>query len=213
MTKDFFFGSIVVLVLCTFARAQPRYATKDKPADGIPDEAYLLNVFGEGITPKQQAQFTQHFLSQFYVTLWPLSAEAHKGVIEDQLYAVRIISKREDVSNDRDVVSYDGKSFHSLPLTDTDKDLPGLLVLLDKSFKLKSDADAQCFQTALDEVYPVNRKGDFGDDEDVKSIRHDGNRWYFIRGKFFEKLKGFVLTTQDDGTITKVAYSLQIKKE
>ena len=85
--------------------------------------------------------------------------------------------------------------------------MPDFKKLIKPQFKLKSDADAQALQSALDVLFPITER----DDQAAKTIKHGGNQWTFVRGKFFEKSRGFIVDTSSDGSVTGVKYSLEIK--
>jgi hypothetical protein len=89
----------------------------------------------------------------------------------------------------------------------TDKSLPVLLKLLNPDFSLKDDAHARIMEKALDALYPVSSLSD----KKVKGIRRQGDTWLFLRGKFFDHYKGFVVKTQN-GKITELRYGLKITK-
>jgi hypothetical protein len=88
----------------------------------------------------------------------------------------------------------------------SDGDCPAIQKMIRPDFKLVSDDDAKTVQAALDAVYPI-----LGDqDKAAEKITHSGNEFTFSRGKFFDKLMGFVLTTDASGTVTGVKYVLKL---
>jgi hypothetical protein len=72
-------------------------------------------------------------------------------------------------------------------------------------FTLTNDDVAETLQRALDIVYPLN-----GQDKRLETFRHKGNEWTFVRGKFFDSMMGFVLTTDATGAVTGVKYVLKL---
>jgi hypothetical protein len=86
----------------------------------------------------------------------------------------------------------------------TDGDMPDLKTILKPALTLKSDDDAHTLQDALDTIYPVTDANDIP----AKTIRHAGTTWTFVRGKFFDHFKAIVITTDDNGTITSIKWSL-----
>mgnify|MGYP001545056266 CR=1 FL=1 len=93
-----------------------------------------------------------------------------------------------------------------IALPDTDADMPDFAKLVKPGFTLKTDADAHALQDAFDVLYPVDK-----DDASVKTIRHSGNTWTFIRAKFFDHFDGLIVTTDGSGKITDVKRSLEVK--
>ena len=90
--------------------------------------------------------------------------------------------------------------------TATNKSMPILKSLLKKDLRFKNMKDAQMIQDALDSIYKIKSISD----KNAKGIKQKGDEWVFIRGKFFDKYKGFIFKTED-GVIIEVKYSLRIK--
>jgi hypothetical protein len=88
----------------------------------------------------------------------------------------------------------------------TNKSMPSLKSLLKKDLRFKNMKDAQMIQDALDNIYKISSISD----KNAKGIKQKGDEWIFIRGKFFDKYKGFIFKTKD-GVIVEVKYSLHIK--
>ena len=44
----------------------------------------------------------------------------------------------------------------------------------------------------------------------VRDYKHAGNQWTLVRGMFFDKKMGFVLTTDANGAVTNVKYVLKL---
>ena len=87
------------------------------------------------------------------------------------------------------------------------QEFPELLSLVKKDFLLNDEKSAQLFENALNVLYPVKKK-------EIPNVRHlqEGDQWVFIRGTFFNDLQAFVVTTDTDGRITKIAYQLPYGK-
>lgn len=73
-------------------------------------------------------------------------------------------------------------------------------------FKLVTDDDAKTVQAALDQLCPI-----LGDqDKAAENFTHTRNEFTFARGRFFDKLMGFVLTTDASGIVTSVKCVLKL---
>ena len=94
----------------------------------------------------------------------------------------------------------------------TNQDCPWLTKIIKKEFKLKTDEDAKVLEAALDVLYPISDHFG-GRDHKAKAIRKEDGRFVFVRGVFFKDLKGFVVETGENGSISKVSYSLKLEKE
>jgi len=113
----------------------------------------------------------------------------------------------------------DGKSFKTIMLVkgksgiveieecSSTGGMPALQSIIKKDFKIKSDADSLLFEEALDVLYPLG-----GFDKKKKERYKIGNDWYFIRGTFFSNKKGFIVSVNEKGNITKIKYDLGIKR-
>ncbi|VTU00631.1 Uncharacterized protein OS=Endozoicomonas elysicola GN=GV64_00235 PE=4 SV=1 [Gemmataceae bacterium] len=106
-------------------------------------------------------------------------------------------------------VSRNGDAIVALKDLSTNQDMPELKAIINPEFKLATETDAIVFEAATEALYPLSDGFDDGGAA-VKQVRHKGTEWTFVRGKFFEKYKGFVVTTDEKGAITKVRYSLDI---
>lgn len=127
-------------------------------------------------------------------------------VFTGQLYDVKIkIGQGNGSSTMREqIMAVDGK-VTDVPSASTNQKMANLLKLVKKEFKLKTQEDANVFEAALDDLYPMRF------DKDKKAIKKQDGNYVFIRGDFFKNLKGFIVTTDAQGTITDISYSLRIK--
>jgi hypothetical protein len=94
--------------------------------------------------------------------------------------------------------------------TTTTRPMPVFFSTIKKDFRITKDEDAALFENTLDRLFPVGGFG--GDDSKHKEIRRTKESVTFVRGAFFDKRKGFILTLAADGSVTGVTYSLDIKK-
>jgi hypothetical protein len=92
-----------------------------------------------------------------------------------------------------------------LEMTSSKKKLDGLFSLLKENVQIKNESDARIFETALDKIYPISWS-----EVEAKKHMKTGNKWYFIRGKFFDSVKGFIITLDQNSRITQIDYDLEI---
>ena len=148
--------------------------------------AATSGAFAQATSPADQQFFNQHIAD--FVTLKPASLDnpALAKAFSGQFYNLDVV------------------------VSGMSTKVPGFQKLVKSEFRLKSGEDAHTLQDALDILYPIS--SGFGDeDAHAKTIKHVGNNWTFIRGKFFDHFKGFVFTTNADGVITNVKYLLDIE--
>jgi len=72
-----------------------------------------------------------------------------------------------------------------------------------KKFELNTFKDGFDFQSML---FPIDNKRGLG-------FFKEENSWYFIRSKFFDDIKAYVVTTDEKGQISSVVYEKKLKKE
>lgn len=83
-----------------------------------------------------------------------------------------------------------------------------LFTLLRSDFSIKTATDAKTFEEALDALYPL----DWSENTESKKHFIREGKWYFIRGEFFESLKGFMVTTDSQGVIKSIDFDLEAIK-
>ncbi|HSU68630.1 MAG TPA: hypothetical protein VLJ39_17245 [Tepidisphaeraceae bacterium] len=142
-----------------------------------------------------------------FVKLQPtrLTDPAVEKVFKAVMYKVNVVSS--DGSSTTAVVARTGDDITIVSIPSSTAEMPDLVKLLNPEFTLKSASDGKTFQDALDAIYPIDTTFN-KDDVKAKATRHKGNQWTFIRGKFFDHFKGFIVTTDAAGHVTAVKWTL-----
>jgi len=83
-----------------------------------------------------------------------------------------------------------------------------LLSVLRSDFRIKNEADVKIFETSLDKLFPIS----WPNDEKKEHIKK-GNKWYFIRGDFFDSKSGYIVTIDPSMKITNIAYDMEAIKQ
>ncbi|GAA4651180.1 hypothetical protein GCM10023116_34630 [Kistimonas scapharcae] len=136
--------------------------------------------------------------------------DALARVFSTPFYDVTIIQHSDNHTQEESALltNLDGQMVE-LKAPTTNEPLPDLHRILNKDFQIKSPQDALLLEEALDILYPIRTT--FGNEDlNQKAVLENGNQWLFIRGAFFEDLKGFVFTTDASGNITDASYALRI---
>ncbi len=102
-------------------------------------------------------------------------------------------------------VMQDGKGIEYVSSSDS---LNTLLSLVRKEFYLRTSADAKIFETSLDKLFPIS----WTSTEDKEHLKID-NKWYFVRGKFFDSKSGYIVTLDKNSRISDIAYSMEAIKK
>lgn len=142
-----------------------------------------------------------------FIKLQPkrLTADVLGKLFSAIIYNVNVVNSDGGGSNA--VVARIGDDIAIITIPSSTADMPDFVKLLKADFMLKSDADAHVFQDALDAIYPIDATFN-KDDINAKAIRHSGNQWTFVRGKFFDHFKGFIVTADNNGKVTSVKWTL-----
>lgn len=142
-----------------------------------------------------------------FIKLQPerMTAEALTKVFSAIIYHVKVVAS--DGSSANTVVARTGDQITMISIPGTTTDMPDLAKLFKPDFTLKSEADSRLMQDALDVMYPIDTTFN-KDDINAKAMRHTGNQWIFIRGKFFDHFRGFIITTDNSGKVTAVKWTL-----
>ncbi len=165
---------------------------------------------GSWATADEAEDVRKEVLRRITIKSTKIESAALKKVFSATFYEVTIdINEGNGTSHSKMLLVKKDAKFINLKTTSTTQKMPGLLSLVTKGFKLKTEADAKVFEAAIDTLYPIKS---FGSAKKVKAIKKTATGWTFIRGTFFKDMKGFEVATDDKGVIQSIGYSLRIKK-
>jgi hypothetical protein len=159
------------------------------------------------LSPADQQFFDRHIADVVRLEPSPVDNPALPKVFDCRFYRVKVVVAQSSWTL---VVARTASDLVQVALPSTASEMPDLQHLVRPAFRLATDEDAHVFQDALDVLYPIDA-GFGGRDVAAKTIRHAGTAWTFVRGKFFDHDKGFVVTTDEAGAVTAVKYSLEIQ--
>ncbi len=180
---------IVAALLASLAWTAPSHAAAPEKD---PIKEAIRKLYDISYVPIQSPIFTKIYAAAFY----EVSSKLEGG--DNMMASAKTIVAR--IQN----------NVFLLEATTTTRPMPMFLSTIKKDFRITKDEDAALFENTLDRLFPI---GGFGDrDQKSKAFRRTKESVTFIRGEFFEKRKGFVLTLGPSGTITGITYSLDIKK-
>ena len=160
------------------------------------------------LTGQDKAFFDQHMSDVIKIEPQLFDSPAVKTVFAATFYNVTITIQDGDggTQTQQVVLVRVGSHLVSATRPSTDADLPDFPKMINSSFKLLTDADGKAMQEALDAAYPIVTD----DDKKAAKFTHNGHEWRFIRGKFFDKDMGYLLTTDDSGAITGAKFMLKL---
>ena len=69
----------------------------------------------------------------------------------------------------------------------------------------KDENEARLFEEALDELYPLG----WSDKKEDKKHYLQEDTWYFLRGEFFDAMKGFLVRVDESGKLIQIDYLLK----
>ncbi|HVS71018.1 MAG TPA: hypothetical protein VHQ47_07175 [Phycisphaerae bacterium] len=163
----------------------------------------LSTSLGASVDPADQKFFEQHINEVVKVQAEPLDNPAIGKVMAGKFFNLKLTvgGGAESV-----VAARLGDKVVTVALPDTTAPMPHFKELVKPDFKLQTDASAHALEDVFDVLYPVDADG-----AKVKTIRHAGTTWTFIRGKFFDHFEALIVTTDGKGAITGVSRSLEVK--
>lgn len=166
------------------------------------------SVHAQALTADEKAFFDKHLAEVVTVTPKRLADAAVIKVFATPIYEIAVTVKDGDggTSDQKQLAARVDDKLVGVTRPGSDGDCPAIQKMFNPSFALLTDDDAKTLQTALDLLYPTYSD----DDKKAVSFHHTGTEWTFVRGNFFDKKMGFVLTTDAKGKVTGVKYILKL---
>lgn len=169
------------------------------------------SVFAAPVSDEEAKAVNAEVLRRITTEPEKLESEALSKAFAATFYAVKIRisdSKQTTMTIEMQLARLEDKFVEVVKPTTTQA-MPNLSKIVHPDFRMTSEEQAGIFEQALDMIHPMH---DSGRKKQPKEIRHEGSTWTFIRGSFFGDLSGFIVTTDEAGAVTKIDYSLRIKK-
>jgi len=171
--------------------------------------AVILPLRAEQLTPDEKTFIDKHISDVIGTETERLSDPSLTKVFATPFYKIKLGIKQADGQMDSSqsliAVKLDDKLV-DLSTPSSDADVPMMVKMFDPKFKLLADADAQTVQKCFDILYPPFME----EEKKIIKFSHKGNDWTFIRGKFFDTFSGYVITTNADGSVKTVKFSLKL---
>ena len=167
----------------------------------------ILKVNGQEISDKENSLLDNFIKSKISITKEKIVSDTLEKAFTGTFFKVDagfslgdggIYSGLIFVIKDDKLIEYVGR-------TDS---LSTLLSLIRKDFYLKTETDAQIFETSLDKLFPISWTS-VGEKEHLK-IK---NQWYFVRGKFFDSKSGYIVTLDKNSNISDISYNMEAIKK
>jgi hypothetical protein len=171
---------------------------------------FSLAAQAEEVSAEDKAFIDKQINTLVKIEPTPLTGDSLEKVFSAKFFKLEIRIGASGGGMDL-VVARSGDNIVEATQPGTTADMPEFKALVNLNFKLKADADAKTFQFALDQLYPIDERFD-KEDLKAKTFKRNGTTWTFIRGKFFDNFKGYIVKTDANGTISSIEYSLEIKK-
>jgi hypothetical protein len=163
----------------------------------------IMTVIAQTKTQKENSIIDELFKSHLVVNKEKIVSDTLEKVFDCSFYKVDAGFDFEGGSlctNNLFIIK-DGKL---LDYDDRLDSLFNLLKVLRSDFRIKNETDVKIFETALDKLFPIS----WPDDEKKEHIKK-GNKWYFIRGDFFDSKSGYIVTLDPSMKITNIAYDMK----
>ena len=169
-----------------------------------------INLIGQEISEKDNSLLDTFIKSRVSIEKERLVPDTLAMVFYGTFYKINagfaFIDPDQMGSSTNDIFNIkDGKI---LVMENQSDSLLPLLSLVRKDFYLKTAINAKVFEVCLDKIYPM---GDM--DRQYKAHLKIGNKWYFIRGTFFDSKSGYIVTLDQNSKITNISYSMEAIKK
>jgi hypothetical protein len=160
----------------------------------------FLNTVSQELTVKEKSLLDNYFKSKLtYISdNKKIFSDTLSKVFSDAIYSIQAgFSDGEG-----------GYTYNIMGLYVIKGDVPvkfnimDLLPAVRRDFSLKGESDAKVFETALDKIKPL----DWSNKKYREHLKID-NKWYFVRGKFFDSKSAYIVTIDQSGKITKIDYN------
>jgi|SRR5690625_4360881 len=172
---------------------------------------FFVNLSAQNVDPANQERIESFVRSHVYAQPETIDKDVTDKVFSGTFYNAKV--KISYLPTESQSFTDTGFNVHNDSVTKlksccSNQEFPTLLSLVKRDFLLKDENAAKQFEAALDVLYPV-------DEEDLQYVKHlqEGSQWIFIRGTFFDNLQAFVVTTDTDGTVTKISHNLEYAKK
>lgn len=174
----------------------------------VPLALFLLIAATGPVRATETDAIGELFVRGLDVEVTAIANPAFNGVFARRIYDVTVTRFAD---NERFSPSTESRVFRSgdrlVPIfyPGSNTELPYFPALLADDLRLTRDT-APDFRAALVGLMPDG----FFDAVDGPAVRESDGEWVFPTGKFFDDLKGFVVSVTDDGAVTGVRYSLAL---
>jgi hypothetical protein len=163
----------------------------------------VLRTAAQGLNEKENSLLDNFIKSKIAVEKEKIVSDTLQKVFSGAVYKVKA------GYSDESGISYCTEDYFVIkdniliPFTTSD-----LFVAVRSDFFIKNEADAKIFETALDKIKPIS-----WDSKELKEHLKKENRWYFVRGKFFDSKSAFIVTVGQDGKISAIGYDMEAIKK
>lgn len=169
-------------------------------------------MFSMIISAQQIDSATEKLINDYVITRMIIEKEPADPILLSQvfsgkfykvntfyIYATREENSESSAACNQFWLNVDNGKITEVQQLSSDSNLPDVLSLLKKDFRLKDEASATKFEKSLDALFPVDK-------DDVLNVKHmkKNNQWIFIRGKFFDENTAVIATTNPDGSVSKI---------
>ena len=168
----------------------------------------ILKIYGQELSETENSMLDNFIKSRIVIEKTKIVSDTLAKVFTGTFYKVDAgfsLGEGSAVCSGNLLVEKGGKLIEFDTRTDS---MFTLLSLVRNDFYLRNPADAKIFETALDKIYPISWSN-----EDKKERLKVNNKWYFIRGEFFDSKSGYIVTLDQNSKVSNIAYSMEAIKK
>ncbi|MCP4176172.1 MAG: hypothetical protein GY756_00220 [bacterium] len=171
---------------------------------------YSMLIFGQNInTADVNKKITDDILKQIEISVTPIHTKALSEVFSAKFYKAKININYPGspfLSLDYAIVYNLNNQIHYFAMPTSNQKLTQMLSIINKNFRLKGTTISHTLlEDALDALEPIGTR-----DLSTQKIQKNGNKWIYIRSKFFDHYSGYIFYTDNNGKITNIEYSMSI---
>ncbi|MCC5849193.1 MAG: hypothetical protein JJU29_13990 [Verrucomicrobia bacterium] len=157
-------------------------------------------------------EIRKKLLEEIVMDLSPMRGEALDQVLRTTVWELEVtLLPDEDQggrarANQTDRIFLADGTLRRIVSPSTNMPLPYFMDLIDPEFQLTEET-APVFKQMLQSL--MHRR--FFDDIEPDIVRIDDETWHFYTGTFFDDLKAFVVSVNEEGNVTAVHYNLRLE--
>ncbi|HJO93488.1 MAG TPA: hypothetical protein QF753_08825 [Victivallales bacterium] len=171
---------------------------------------FSILTFGNNFsTADVKKKISEDIHKQIDIAIIPIHTNALQEVFSAKFYKAKININYPGspfLSLDYAIVYDLDNKIHYFEMPTSNQTLTQMLSIINKNFRLEETTISHTLlEIALNDLEPIGTR-----DLRVEKIQKNGNKWVYIRSKFFDHYSGYIFYTDNNGKIVNIEYSMNI---